>query len=262
MAVEAPGIAGSRCAADFEQQGACFQHLRQDDLLRLEGMDLGVGVKLLGYLPLLAGFVHCLQALAHGGDLRIGGEGQARQATDHRLHSRVCSRLRLPRHTEGTGAALDERYRIGQYRLADTRQGGQMHRLVERGEVRLGTQFALGETAQQMLRLHPDPGETGGATASQPLAEAVPVVDPLHARRTGRYHEADKVVAMVGHCRHPIGVQRAGAVVLFAVQAVTTFVFAQLHGIAGAVGALGHGRAPQFTGNHAGEPVVLGGSIA
>ncbi|MNP34518.1 hypothetical protein D3C76_1278080 [compost metagenome] len=145
MPIQATGIAGRRSAADLEQQGGGLEHLRQDDLLGLEGLYFGIGVQLLRDFPSLARLEYPLQAMAHGTDLRLGCKGQTRQPTDHSLHQWVIAWLRLAGYAEGTGSALDEGNCIGQHGTGDAGQGGQVHRLIERGQVGFGAQLALGE---------------------------------------------------------------------------------------------------------------------
>jgi len=76
---------------------------------------------------------------------------------------------------------------------------------------------------QHVLGLHAHVAKARGARCAQPLAEAAPVVHALHALRLGG-HERDHAVAAavvvqaLGRDRDPVGIQRACAVELVAVE--------------------------------------------
>nr|WP_240356639.1 hypothetical protein [Pseudomonas sp. 15A4] len=113
-----------------------------------------------------------------------------------------------------------------------------------------------------MLLRHLHLAEARGATAREALAETIPVVLDRHAGRISGHRDADEVIAIQGHGGDPVGVQRAGAVILLAIEpparcTVTRFNRRECHRVAGGVAALGHGGAPQLAVGNLGQPVIL-----
>ena len=113
------------------------------------------------------------------------------------------------------GPVFDALRGIPLNRQADAREGRQQHMLIEGGLIAK----ALGKVVD-VVGFHPGVGEAGGPAASQPLAKAIPVIFPRHAGLLGAdqgNHIATGIAAPGKHI-DPVGVQRAGAVELLAVE--------------------------------------------
>ena len=113
------------------------------------------------------------------------------------------------------GALFDALRRIPLNRQANAREGRQQHMLVEGG--------LIAKTPGKIINMfgfHPGAGKAGGSAAGQPLAKAIPVIFPHHAGLLGAdqgYHVAGGITAPGKHI-DPVGVQRAGAVKLLAIE--------------------------------------------
>ncbi len=252
--VEAPLAAGCRSAADLEQERGGLQHLADHHLLRLIGVDVGLGVLLGRGLTVQVGLPQRIQVTRDFLHHRLAGEGQARQAPDHPLHQRILARAGLAGNAEGARTPLDEGDGIALHGTGDAGQGGQVHLLVEGADVGVAPALTQFETAENLLLADFDPLEAGGAAGGQALAEPVPVIQAGDAGRRGRHGNGHMFVALVGRDGNPVGIEGTGAVVLLAVEQPAPAVLAQVDAVAGGFGAFGHRRAEQLASDHALEP--------
>ncbi len=218
VTIEAPRFADGRCPTDFEQQCRGFEHLLDRDLLSLKRLDIGCrvdgGFGLAGESRFMNGLHRCRDLV----DDRIRRKRKTRQPSDHALHERVFTRIRQARHTEGTGLGLNKRDRIAKHRVGDAREHCKVEGLIERRDIGVGRMLAGLESANHMGIVEVDITKARGAAAGQALTEAVPVVDDTDTRSVRRHRKTHPCFTIARRGDDPVRVDRAGAVVLVAVE--------------------------------------------